>query len=245
MVMRGEDHPLVILRQIVHEAAAVLPLLLHRTGYFGGKVVLAVLPLLPAGNVRFHAEDDRFNLFHGLVRRHRDHVDRQDQIAGILGQIGNEIIRQERGIGAQEQDAPKLVPKLKMTALEADAVRQMRSRKSPAGLHKAVIVIVEILLIAGSEEVMQHTEPVIVSGRGDAGVQAGKSLLQICSSAAEIGLAFFDLSFGDGECHKALLDKIVALRRSAFHNAVGFTPGSGRANHPCTGKGYGAQTPQD
>ena len=71
---------------------------------------------------------------------------------------------------------------------------------------------------------MQHTEPVIVSGRGDAGVQAGKGLLQICSGAAEIGLAFFDLSFGDGECHKAFLDKIVALRRPTFHNAVGLLP---------------------
>ena len=71
---------------------------------------------------------------------------------------------------------------------------------------------------------MQHTEPVIVSGRGDAGVKAGKGLLQICSGTAEIGLAFLDLPFGDGERHKAFLDKIVALRRPAFHNAVGFLP---------------------
>ena len=220
----GEDHALVVLRQIVHEAARVFPLLLHCAGNFGGKVVLAVLPLLPAGNVRLHAEDDRFNLFHGLVRRHRDHVDRQDQIAGILGQIGNEIVRQEGRIGAQEQDAPELVSKLEVIAFEADTVRADQITEVLTRSHKAVIVIVEILLIAGTEEVMQHTEPVIVSGRGDAGVQAGKGLLQICPGAAEIGLAFLDLPFGDGECHKAFLDKIVALRRPAFHNAVGFLP---------------------
>ena len=46
--------------------------------------------------------------------------------------------------------------------------------------------------------------------------------MQICPGAAEIGLAFLDLSFGDGECHKAFLDKIVALRSPAFHYAVGF-----------------------
>ena len=111
-----------------------------------------------------------------------------------------------------------------MITLESNTVRADQIPKISAGLHKAVIVIVEILLIAGTEEVVQHTEPVIVSGRGDAGIQAGKGLLQIRSGAAEIGLAFLDFSFGERERHKAFLDKIVALRRPAFHNAVGFLP---------------------
>ena len=111
-----------------------------------------------------------------------------------------------------------------MVAFERNTVRTNQISEVFASPHKAVIVIVEILLITGTEEVMQHTEPVIVSGRGDAGVQAGKGLLQVCPGAAEIGLAFLDFSFGDGERHKAFLDKIVALCRPAFHNAVGLLP---------------------
>ena len=220
----GEDHALVVLRQIVHEAAAVLPLLFHRPGNFGGKIVLAVLPLLPACYVRLHAEDNAFHFLDRFIGRHGDHVDRQDQIACILGQIRDKIVRQEGGIGTQKQDAPELVPKLKVVAFERNTVRADQIPEVLACPHKAVIVIVEILLIAGTEEVMQHTEPVIVSGRGDAGVQTGEGLLQICPGTAEIGLAFFDLPFGNGERHKALLHKIVALCRPAFHNAIGFLP---------------------
>ena len=75
----GEDHALVILRQIVHKAPAVFPLACY---------------------IRLHAEDDAFHFLYRFIGWHRDHVDRQNQIAGILGQIGNEIVRQERGIGA-------------------------------------------------------------------------------------------------------------------------------------------------
>ena len=116
----GENHALVVLCQIVHKLAGVFPLLLHRTWDFGCEVVLTVLTLLPAGNVRLHTEDDALHFLDRLIRGNRDHVNRKNKVAGILGQIGNEIVGKERGIGTQKKDTANLVPKLKVVTFEAD-----------------------------------------------------------------------------------------------------------------------------
>ena len=71
---------------------------------------------------------------------------------------------------------------------------------------------------------MEDAEPVIVPGRLDAGVQAGKGLLKICPGPAEIGSAFLHFSLGDGKGHKAFLNQVGALGRPVFHNLVGFLP---------------------
>ena len=220
----GEDHALVVLGQIIHKSPGVLPLLFHGPGALGGKVVPAVLPLLPAGNVCIHPQDDALHLLDRFVRGNRDHVNGKDQVTGILGQIGNEIVCDKGGIGTQEQPTSEAVSKLKVIALEADGVRANEIPKVLAGLHVEVIVIVEILLISGSEKVMEDTQPVIVVGRGDTGIQTGKGLLQVSSRPAEIRPALGYLALRDGERHKALLHQVVALRRPPQHDGVGLLP---------------------
>lgn len=220
----GEDHPLITQGQIVHILPGVVPPLLHAAGDFGGEVVPGVLPLLPAGDVRLHAENDAIHLLHRFIGGYRDQVNGQDQVAGILGKIGDQIVGHKRGVAAQEQDTAKLLPKGEVVASEADGVGADEITEVSAASHEEVIVVVKILLLAGAEEVMEDAEPVIVSGRLDAGVQAGKGLLKISPGPPEIGPAFLNFSLGDGKGHKALLDKVVALGRPVFHDLVGFLP---------------------
>ena len=220
----GENHALVVHGQIVHVLAGIVPLLLHRPGNLGGEVVAAVLPLLPAGYVGFHTEDDRFDLFDCFIGRHRDQVNREDKVAGIFGDVGNQIVREEGSIGTQKQGASKLVAKFKVVAPERDTIRADQVSEVLGAVHITVIVIVKILLIAGTEKVMENPQPVIVHGGLDAGVEAGEGLLQICFGPAEILCAFLDALCRDRQGDKALLDKIVALRRPVDHDPVGFLP---------------------
>ena len=71
---------------------------------------------------------------------------------------------------------------------------------------------------------MEDTQPVIVVGRGDTGIQTGKGLLQVSSRPAEIRPALGYLALRDGERHKALLHQVVALRRPPQHDGVGLLP---------------------
>ena len=111
-----------------------------------------------------------------------------------------------------------------MVASEANGVRADEITEVSAASHEAVIVVVKILLLAGTEEVMEDAETVIVPGGLDAGVQAGKGLLKICPGPAEVGPAFLHLSLGDGKGHKAFLNQVVALGRPVFHDLVGLLP---------------------
>ena len=72
---QGIQHPLVPGGEVVQKLPYLLPHLLQVVGDVGGKIVVPVLPLLPAGNVALHRHNAPVHLRHRLVRGHRYDVD--------------------------------------------------------------------------------------------------------------------------------------------------------------------------
>ena len=82
-----EHHPLVAGRQVVEHLLGFLALQLHVVGNGRGKIVVGVLAALPVGNVRFHAQQCALQLAGGLIRRHRQDIDGQHQIAVKIAKL--------------------------------------------------------------------------------------------------------------------------------------------------------------
>ncbi|CAN3971566.1 YabP/YqfC family sporulation protein, partial [Dysosmobacter welbionis] len=73
----SEHHPLVTGGQIVQHLPRFLPLLLQIVGHHRGEVAVAVLPSLPVGDIRLHAQQAGLHLPHRLVGGDRDHIEGQ------------------------------------------------------------------------------------------------------------------------------------------------------------------------
>ena len=82
----GEHHALVTGGKVIQHLAGFLALLLEVIRDNGGKVIVAVLPALPVGDVGFHAQQPVLHLLHRLVRGDWDNVDGQHERAVQLGQ---------------------------------------------------------------------------------------------------------------------------------------------------------------
>ena len=77
----GEHEPLVAGSQIFQQVFRFGAHLLQVIGNRRCEIVLPVLPLLPAGYIRFHAEDSALNLPNGFFCRDRQNVNGEKQIA--------------------------------------------------------------------------------------------------------------------------------------------------------------------
>ena len=119
----GEHEPLVTGGQIFQQVFRFGAHLLQVIGNRRGKIVLPVLPLLPACNVRFHAEDSALNLPNGFFCRDRQNINGQQQVARKIGQVFYHFVGNEAGIVAHEQDAPKLAAHFKVSGAELQSVR--------------------------------------------------------------------------------------------------------------------------
>ena len=73
----GEHHPLVTGGQIVQHFTRLFPLLFQVIRNNRREIVIVVLPPLPVGDIRFHAEQTRLHLPDRLVRGDGNHVNGQ------------------------------------------------------------------------------------------------------------------------------------------------------------------------
>ena len=71
----GEDHPLVAGGEVIQKLLVFRPKLLQLIGDGGGKVVVGVLLLLPAGNVALHSQNPGLHFLDGLVGGNGENVD--------------------------------------------------------------------------------------------------------------------------------------------------------------------------
>ena len=69
-----KHHALVTGGQIVQKLFGFLALKLHIIGDHSGEVVVLILPSLPAGDVRFHAQQEALHLTDGLIGGNGDHI---------------------------------------------------------------------------------------------------------------------------------------------------------------------------
>ena len=77
----GEHEPLVTGGQIFQQVFRFCAHLLQVIGNRRCEIVLPVLPLLPAGYIRFHAEDSALYLTHSFFGGDRQNVNGEKQIA--------------------------------------------------------------------------------------------------------------------------------------------------------------------
>ena len=125
-----EHHPLVAGSQIVQHFFGFLALQLHVIRNRGGKIVVGVLAALPVGNVRFHAQKRALQLAGGLIRRHRQDVNRQHQIAVKVAEFGHKAVLDVAGVVLQIQHPaiPRIDLKMvggKLHAVGAEPVLEM------------------------------------------------------------------------------------------------------------------------
>ena len=82
-----EHHSLVAGGQVVQHFLGFLALEFHIVRNCRGKIVVGVLAALPVGDVRFHAQQRALQLAGSLVRRHRQDIDGQHQVAVKVAEL--------------------------------------------------------------------------------------------------------------------------------------------------------------
>ena len=167
----GKDHALVAHGQVIHVLPGVFPLLLHGAGHLRCEVVLCVLPLLPAGDVGLHTKDNALHFLDRLVCRHGDQVNGEHEISGKLSQVRDQVISHKGGIASKKQYPAIFISHLKMVFPEAHAVRADQLPEVCSPPYSLCVVILEILLLSGAEEVMEDAKPLIVAYGFQPGVQ--------------------------------------------------------------------------
>ena len=98
-----EHHALVAGSQIVQHLFGFLALQLHVVGNGRGKIVVGVLAALPVGYIRLHAQQRALQLAGSFVRRHRQDVDGQHQVAVKVAEFGHKAVLDVAGVVLQIQ----------------------------------------------------------------------------------------------------------------------------------------------
>ena len=131
----GEQHPLVAGREIVQHLAGFLALLFQIIRHNSGEVLVAVLPALPVGDVRLHAEELIFYLAHRFVGRHGDHVNGEHHAPVEIGQFQNHAVFDVAGIVLEEQHTTVLIAHLKVVPMKFQTIRTDRVLEVVPALH--------------------------------------------------------------------------------------------------------------
>ena len=76
-----KHHALVTGGQVVQKLFGFLALKLHVVGNRSGEIVVLILPSLPAGDVRFHAQQETLHLTDSLVSGNGNHINGEHEIA--------------------------------------------------------------------------------------------------------------------------------------------------------------------
>ena len=118
----GKQHPLVAGREVVQHLAGFLALLFQIIRHDSRKVLVAVLPPLPVGDVRLHAEQLVLHLAHRFVRRHGDHIDGEHHAPVEVGQLQDHAVFDVAGVVFKEQHTAILTSHLEIIPMELQAI---------------------------------------------------------------------------------------------------------------------------
>ena len=216
----GEDHALVAGAEVVQELLILCPELFQLIGDGGGKVVVGVLLLLPAGNIALHAQNPGLHLLDGLVGRDGQNVNGQHEVPGEVGQVGNHAVFDVAGVLPEEQDPAHLAAQLEVIGLEVHPVRGDGVLEVVAPAHGGGKVELKIPFLAGPEKVMEDPQAlVVVQGLGPA-VQLAKALGQVNVHPLEKGAGLVNTLSRHGDCDVFILNEIVAFQRLFGEDAV-------------------------
>ena len=120
---QSQHHALVAAHEVVHKFLRFAPHLLQVIGDIGGKIVALILPLLPAGNIRFHGHNALANIAHCFVHGHGNNVNREHHVSGIVHQLRDHLVGNKAGIFPQEQGTAHMIAQLIVIFLKGNTVR--------------------------------------------------------------------------------------------------------------------------
>ena len=190
-----EHHPLVAGRQVVEHLLGFLALQLHIVRNCRGKIVVGVLAALPVGNVRLHAQQRALQLAGSFVRRHRQDVDGQHQVAVEVAEFRHKAVLDIAGVVLQIQHPTITGIQLEMVGGKLHAVRAepVLEMLTPFG----VFVDVELRrsLLSGLEKVAENMQAL---GQRQFGCHRGK-LREVChqirANAGKVTAGFVCIAF--------------------------------------------------
>ena len=189
----GKHEPLVAGGQIFQQVFRFGAHLLQVIGNRRCEIVLPVLPLLPACNVRFHAEDSALHLAYRFFGGNRKNVNGQQQVSGEVRQVLYHFVADKRCVVAHKKHPSKFAAHFKIPGAELQPVRADQVAEVDAALDVRGQVKPERRFFARSEEVMQEPQPVGAGNGIGPGIQPPKAGRQVGIDAAEICAGLLDL----------------------------------------------------
>ena len=200
----GEQHPLVAGREIVQHLAGFLALLFQIIRHNSREVLVAVLPPLPVGDVRLHAEQFVFHLAHRFVGRHGDHVNGEHHAPVEVGQLQNHAVFDVAGVVLEEQDATVLTAHFEIIPMKFQTIRADRILEVVSTPHGGLQVERQCRFF-WSKEAAQHIQPFggvqLVGGR----VEPRELGRYLARHAGEECARFVYILFVNGNREKPLL----------------------------------------
>ena len=189
----GKHEPLITGGQIFQQVFRFGAHLLQVIGNRRCEIVLPVLPLLPAGYIRFHAEDSALYLTHSFFGGNRKNVNGQQQVSGEVRQVLYHFVADKRCVVAHKKHPSKFAAHFKIPGAELQSVRADQVAEVDAALDVRGQVKPERRFFARSEKVMQEPQPVGAGDRVCSGIQPSKAGGQVCIDAPEICACLLDL----------------------------------------------------
>jgi len=207
----GEHEPLVTGGQIFQQVFRFGAHLLQVIGNRRCEIVLPVLPLLPACNVRFHAEDSALHLTHRFFGWNRKNVNGQQQVSGEVRQVLYHFVADKRCVVAHKKHPSKFAAHFKIPGAELQSVRANEIAEVDAALDVRRQVEPERRFFAGPEKVMQEPQPVGAGNGIRPGIQPPETGRQVGIHATEIRAGLLDFAQADGERDILFLHQVVTL----------------------------------
>ena len=156
---QSEQHPLVTGGQVVQHLTGLFPLLFQIIGNDCREIIVAVLPPLPVGHIGLHTQQAVLHLTNGFVRGHRDDVDAQHHAPIQGGELCDHRILDVAGEFLEKQHPAILVAHDKIVLVKFQRVRTDAVLKVLPPAQILPQVKVEVTLLTGTVEVMEHPEP--------------------------------------------------------------------------------------
>ena len=119
----GKHHSLIPCGKVVQKLLDFISLLFHIVGNHSRKILIGILTALPVCYVRFHTEQDSFNLTHRLVGGNGDNINRHHQIAVQVGKLRQHIVLDIGSVIFQKNNPCVFLTEFQIIAVLFNAVR--------------------------------------------------------------------------------------------------------------------------
>ena len=170
---------LVILGQLLQQLLGGLLLLLDVVGKCGGPVQVLILLLGPLRRVGGDAQQDIVDLLHRFAGGNGDEVNGQHEVPAQVAHLSDHGILQNGGIVLQVQHPPIPLSDPNVVRLIGKERRRDHIQKGMASAHEGLHVEMEMLLLTGMEEVIEHPQPLLSVQIYTLGIEGIQSRLEV------------------------------------------------------------------